>query len=45
MTYIFPPERCPALAAVDIADGVLAGRHLPIIWFTLDHVHTVRVAW
>lgn len=43
VTYIFPTERRPTFAAVDVAHGVVPGRHLPVIRLTLNHVHTAEL--
>jgi hypothetical protein len=40
-TNIFPAEDDPALAAVDIPNGMVPGCHLAIASFAFDDVHTV----
>ena len=39
-TYVFPAQSLPALAAVDIAHGVVTRRHDSVIRFALNDVHT-----
>lgn len=35
---VFPPERSAALAAVDVPNGVVSGRHRTVIWLAFDDV-------
>ena len=37
-THVFPAEPLSAFAAIDVADGVVAGGHLPVDWLAFDDI-------
>jgi hypothetical protein len=40
MTYVFPAQDSSTFDAINVPDGMVASRHLAVIWFAFYNINT-----